>query len=91
MLKRWKMRGEELSRGKGPAAQKQRGRNNKLAPTNNFSRGDKQGHALSRCPGLAAKARGLPQSVFITTDECLQKRYPRRAACHTPAQDWPED
>jgi hypothetical protein len=39
----------------------------------------------------AAKARGLPQTPVIAADDCSQKRYPRRAACHTPAQDWPED
>jgi hypothetical protein len=39
----------------------------------------------------AAKARGLPQTLVIGAENCWQKRYPRRAACHTPAQDWPED
>ena len=39
----------------------------------------------------AAKTCGLPQTLVVGADGCSQKRYPRRAACHTPAQDWPED
>ena len=39
-----------------------------------------------------AEARGptVPQTLVMAADDCSQKRY-RRAACHTPAQDSPED
>jgi hypothetical protein len=33
----------------------------------------------------------VPLTMQMTANDCSQKRYPRRAASHTPAQDSPED